>query len=105
MTDRVCTKEEVLQRLVNARSRLWTFGILRIGLFGSFARNEQGPDSDIDLLVEFSPEMHTFDNFMDANFFLEQLLGRRVELVTPEGLSPYIGPRILQEVVHVQIAA
>lgn len=49
--------------------------------------------------------MHTFDNFMEVSFLLEDLLGRKVELVTPESLSPYIGPHILREVESVDIAA
>jgi predicted nucleotidyltransferase len=57
------------------------------------------------VLVDFMPEKHTFDNFMDVAFFLEELLGRKVELVTPEALSPYIGPHILGEMERVPIAA
>ena len=70
-------------------------------LFGSFVRGEHTASSDIDLLVEFAPEKHTFDNFMDVSFLLEEILGRRVEVVTPEGLSPHIGPHILKEVERV----
>jgi predicted nucleotidyltransferase len=51
------------------------------------------------------PEKHTFDNFMEVAFLLEELLGRKVEVVTPEALSPYIGPHILREVERVPIAA
>ena len=61
--------------------------------------------SDIDILVEFNPEKHTFDNFMDVSFLLEDILGRKVEVVTPEGLSPYIGPHILKEIERVPVAA
>jgi hypothetical protein len=61
--------------------------------------------SDIDILVEFMPEKHTFDNFMEVAFLLEELLGRKVELVTTEALSPHIGPHILREVARVPIAA
>jgi len=53
------------------------------------------------LLVEFEAGQKTFDHFMGLSFFLEELLQRRVELVTPEGLSPYIGPYILQEVQYI----
>ncbi len=61
--------------------------------------------SDVDIYVEFAPDAHTFDNFMEPSFFLEELLGRRVELVTPESLSPHIGPHILKEVERVPLAA
>lgn len=73
------------------------FGVKRIGLFGSFARGEQKDTSDVDILVEF--EEPTFDNFMNLAFFLEDLLSRRVELVTPDSLSPYIAPFVKKEVV------
>jgi predicted nucleotidyltransferase len=73
------------------------FGIKRIGLFGSFARGEQKDASDVDILVEF--EEPTFDNFMNLAFFLEDLFSRRVELVTPDSLSPYIAPYVEKEVV------
>jgi predicted nucleotidyltransferase len=59
--------------------------------------------SDVDLLVEFIPEKKSFDNFMELSFFLEGLLGRKVELVTPQSLSKHIGPHILNEVVNVSL--
>jgi predicted nucleotidyltransferase len=55
------------------------------------------------LLVEFIPEKKSFDNFMELSFFLEGLLGRKVELVTPQSLSKHIGPHILNEVVNVSL--
>jgi hypothetical protein len=69
-------------------------------VFGSFVRGQQRPESDIDLLVEFEPERKSFDVFMGLSFFLEDVLQRRVELVTIESLSPYIGPHILKEVEY-----
>lgn len=73
------------------------FQVKRIGLFGSFARGEENESSDVDIMVEF--EQPTFDNFMKLAFFLEDLLGRKVELVTPDSLSPYIAPYVKDEVV------
>ena len=73
------------------------FQVKRIGLFVSFARGEENESSDVDIMVEF--EQPTFDNFMKLAFFLEDLLGRRVELVTPDSLSPYIAPYVKDEVV------
>ena len=99
------TKDDVKAALRESRERLRALGVSRIGLFGSFAREEQRRDSDIDMLVEFAPERKTFDNFMALSFFLEDLFGRRVELVTSESLSPYIGPHILKEVEYVSLAA
>ena len=77
------------------------FGVKKIGLFGSFVRGHQRADSDVDLLVEFDQGKKTFDNFMNLSFYLEELLKRRVELVTREALSPYIGPHILAEIEYV----
>jgi len=105
MVRKVNTKEFIFQRLLEEREKLAFFGVKNIGLFGSFVRGTQTPLSDIDILVEFMPERHTFDNFMEVAFLLEELLGRKVELVTPEALSPHIGPHILREVERVPIAA
>ncbi|AET65687.1 nucleotidyltransferase family protein [Methanothrix harundinacea] len=73
------------------------FGVKRIGIFGSHARGEGKETSDVDVLVEFVEP--SFDNFMDLAFFLEDLFGRDVDLVTTRGLSPYIAPFVEREVV------
>lgn len=99
------TKRNVLTILHRNRDRLKALGASRIGLFGSFVRGEQRPDSDIDLLVEFEPGQKSFDNFMGLSFFLEEILQYKVELITAESLSPYIGPHILKEVEYVSLAA
>lgn len=103
--NKVETKKDILGLVVRERKRLAELGVVSIGLFGSFVRGDQNPESDIDLLVEFAPQKHTFDNFMDLSFLLEDLLGQKVEIITPEALSPYIGPHILKEVERVAIAA
>ncbi|MBF0551577.1 MAG: nucleotidyltransferase family protein [Deltaproteobacteria bacterium] len=101
MTEPVQTKENIVRAIRAHRDRIRAFGIRKIGLFGSFVREKQNAESDVDLLVEFEPEQKTFDNFMDLCFFLDDLFNRRVELLTTESLSPYIGPRILKEVEYV----
>lgn len=73
------------------------YGVRRIGVFGSYVRGEQKEESDIDVLVEFDEP--TFDNFMNLSFYLEELFGRKVDLVTTKGLSPYISPIIEKEVI------
>ena len=95
------TRDEVVQRLLGLEPRLRSLGVARLGLFGSFARNEQGEGSDVDVLVEFEPEKKSFDSFMRVAFLLEEELQREVELVTTEALSPHLGPRILSEVQDV----
>jgi predicted nucleotidyltransferase len=74
-------------------------------LFGSVVRGEATPDSDVDLLVEFAPGEKTYDRFMALSDLLERLLGHRVELVTVEALSPFIGPHIQAEAADVLRAA
>jgi hypothetical protein len=105
MAAKATNKEDAINRLKGARVHLASLGVVRIGLFGSFVRGKQTPASDIDILVDFDPSRHSFDNFMELSFFLEDLFGRKVELVTQESLSPHIGPRILREVENVSIAA
>ena len=75
--------EEVLPLL---RER---FGVAKIGIFGSAARGEERPDSDVDVLVEFAPGQTTFRNLMGPAFYLEDLFGRRVDLITVGGLDPF----------------
>lgn len=98
-------KESIFKHILFEQEKLAFYGVKNIGLFGSFVRGDQTSESDIDILVEFVPEKHTFDNFMEVLFFLEDILGRKVELITPEALSPHIGPYILKEVERVPIAA
>ncbi len=94
-------KQDLLRMLADHHAQIKALGVKRLGLFGSFARDKPHETSDVDLLVEFESGQKTFDHFMALSFLLEDLLQRRVELVTPEGLSPYIGPHILQEVEYV----
>ena len=76
------------------------FGVEKVGIFGSFARGEARPDSDIDILVEFRKGEKTFDNYMNCKFYLEDLFGRKVDLVTDAALKPLIRDPILREVIY-----
>ena len=98
-------KDQVLAILSEYTEELRTLGVKRVGLFGSFVREEQSAESDIDLLVEFKEGQKTFDNFMQLSFLLEDLLNRPLELVTPESVSPYIRPYILEEVEYATLSA
>lgn len=101
----VHSKEQVLSLINQSQSALKQLGVSRLGLFGSFMNGQPTQASDVDLLVEFENGQKTFDNFMNLAFFLEDLFDRKVDLVTPESLSPYIGPKILQEVKYVSFDA
>ena len=92
--------DEIIEKIDRHRSDIKKFGVRRLGIFGSFTRGEQKPDSDIDFLVEFEKE--TFDSFMGLCFFLEDLLGRNVDLAISHALKPRIKPVILKEVVYVE---
>jgi predicted nucleotidyltransferase len=99
------TKEDLLKLVAEHQEEIKQFGVKRCGLFGSYMRGQHTLESDIDVLVEFGPGKKTFDNFMRLAFFLEELFGARVDLMTPESLSPYIGPHILKEVEYVSLGA
>lgn len=96
----VQNKQQIFQRMTDNCEAIGNLGVYRFGLFGSFVTGKQNADSDVDILVEFKPGEKTFDSFMNLAFLLEDILGRKVDLVTPESLSPYIGPKILAEVEY-----
>ncbi|MCS3706208.1 hypothetical protein GGP62_001179 [Salinibacter ruber] len=99
----VHTRKDLLERLRRHGDDLCRLGVQRIGLFGSFQRDEPSAESDVDLLVEFLPGEKSFDNFMAVSFLLEEELERPVELVTRKALSPHIGPHILQNIEYVEV--
>lgn len=101
----VQSKAEVIERLQQQQVALRALGVARLGLFGSFVRDEAGPASDVDLLVDFQEGQKTYRAICELGDFLENLLGRPVELLTLGGLSPYIGPHILQTTEYVLAAA
>ena len=96
-------KTGLLEGLKGHSQEIRSYGVKSVGLFGSFVRNTATERSDIDLLVEFEPRQKTYDNFMELSFFLENLFGRKIEIVTPQSLNKYIGPHILNEVEYVSL--
>ena len=99
------TKEQIFEIISSNQDKIRSYGVKRLGLFGSFIRNEHKPESDIDLIVEFEKDKKSFDNFIQLVFFLEELFERPVELITYDALSPYIGPHILSEVEYVNLSS
>jgi predicted nucleotidyltransferase len=85
------------------KARLLAAGVCRLGIFGSMARGDFTTQSDVDVLVKFTPEQRTFDNLIAVGDALEEVFHRRVDLVTEDALSPYIGPHILREVNYVDL--
>ena len=76
------------------------FNVKSLRLFGSVARNEASNESDVDLLVDFH-ESPTFRNYMDLRFFLEDLLGAKVDLITETGLKERVRPYVEKDAIRV----
>ena len=92
----------VLNQLSMLKGKLADYGVSSIGLFGSTVRNENGPDSDIDILVDFSDGKETYDNLMSVCDLLQSTFKRsKLDVVTKKGLSPYIKSVILSETRYV----
>ena len=96
-------KEQIFKLLQSNNQQIRDFGVKKIGLFGSFAKNQQTTESDIDFIVEFEKEKKSYKRFIKLAFFLEELLGRKVDLLTNKSLSPYLGPQILNETENVPL--
>jgi hypothetical protein len=94
------TREAVLQKLEENREKIRSFGVKRLGLFGSCARGEASAKSDLDFVVEFSQK--SFDAYMDLKDFLEGLFGCPVDLVLTNTIKPRLRKPILSEAVYVQ---
>lgn len=96
----VMTRKAVISRIRRNRAQLEKLGVKSLSIFGSFARGEERLDSDVDILVEFNGRA-TFDRYMNTKFYLEELLGRNVDLVTPKAIKPRMKPYIMQDLLHV----
>jgi uncharacterized protein len=92
-------REEALRRLAEYRDELTAMGARSLSLFGSVARDEAGPDSDVDILIEFDRPLSLFD-LGRIQIRLEEILGQRVDLVMPESLRPRLRARVLAEAVR-----
>lgn len=99
----IINKQTVFSLLNENKVKLSQFGVKKIGLFGSYVKNQQNEKSDLDFLVEFKKGEKTFQNFKNLVYFLEELFNKEVEIVTAESLSPYLKPHIIQEVEYATI--
>ena len=91
-------RDGILKTLESHSGDLKKFGICRIGLFGSHARGDNTPISDLDFIVEFTEK--TFDAYMDSKEYLETLFNRPVDLVMADSIKPRLRPIILRETVY-----
>jgi predicted nucleotidyltransferase len=93
--------EEKLKRLKELKTDIQkNYSIKEIGVFGSYIRKKEKPESDLDILVEFSKPIDIF-KFMELERFLSEELNIKVDLVSKKALKPFIGREILKEVVYV----
>ena len=99
---RVKNLNEVKQCLMKQKQFLKKYHIEQIGIFGSFTRNEQHEQSDIDILVDFGDYENQVDLFLlhDIKEFLTEKLGREVDLVMKNSLKPAMAGHILSEIIY-----
>jgi hypothetical protein len=95
----VATRNGVVTRIKTNRRALRRFSVRSLALFGSAARNKMARRSDVDILVQF--ETATWANYIGLKFYLEDLLGREVDLVTPQGLRPAVKPSVEKDLLYV----
>ncbi|MBI5392338.1 nucleotidyltransferase family protein [Candidatus Woesearchaeota archaeon] len=93
------TKEEILRKIEKHKDEIKRFRVKKLGLFGSFAKDEQKRGSDLDFLVTFNEV--TFDNYMDLKFYLEKLFRKKVDLIIEENLKPRL-EYVKQEAIYVK---
>ncbi len=93
-------RDEVLAIVAAHREQLQTMGVKSLNLFGSVARDEAGPDSDVDFLVEFDRPVGLFE-FIEVRLFLEDLLGPSVDMGTLDALREHLREPVLKDVIHV----
>ena len=89
------TAEIILQKIELNMGKIKGYGVKNLGIFGSYVRNEQKNNSDIDILVEFETGKKKFDNYMDLKFFLEDLFACKIDLVIKEAIKPALKEYIL----------
>jgi uncharacterized protein len=93
-------RDEIIRLLTEHGDEIRQMGVKSLSLFGSVARSQAGPESDVDLLVEFLRPVGIFE-FLDLKEHLEVLLGRRVDLTTLASLKERTREEVLREAVHV----
>ena len=97
---------EVIHRLENNGTRIVGYGVVRLAVFGSYAKGNNDAHSDLDVLVEFSPQAERYSNYLSLCALIERIFPElKVDVVTRNGLSPHIGSNILNSAHYVDIAA
>ena len=96
----IMSASEIFKIIRQNKEKLSQLGVRQIGLFGSQSRDDATPDSDLDFLVEFIKGRKNYDNYIELCFFLEDLFSKKIDLLTPESLSPHLKEQILREVQY-----
>ena len=96
-------KQKILSIIGKNRLKLKDFGVKRLGLFGSYARDAQKLKSDMDFLVEFDKKKKTFDNYMDLKFFLEKQFHRKIDLVLKDSLKNPVKQNVAKDIMYASL--
>jgi len=94
------TKEHIVNTIQEHMKEIKSYGVKKIGIFGSVATASNSEESDIDILIEFQKDKKAFDNYMELKFFLEELFHRKVDLVIEDALKSRIRDSVLREVSY-----
>lgn len=101
MQNPVQNKAQLFDLISQYKTNIQQFGATRLGLFGSFVRNEQNQESDIDFLVEFKDGMKKYKNLIKLATLLEEVTQRKIDLLTWEGIAPFVQREIEKEIEYV----
>ncbi len=104
MKEAIHNKEQILTTILNNQKDIRGFGVSKIGLFGSFVRNEQNEKSDIDLIVQFEQGKKSYLKFINLSDYLENLFDKKVDLLTEKAISPYMKSKVKKEAIYVSIS-
>ncbi len=95
-------RESVIEILRTHKPMLYQkYGVIKIGIFGSYARNQQRADSDIDIAIEIIKEKKNLHNFLSIKRELERILGKKVDLGIESTLKPIIKEYVSKEIIYV----
>jgi predicted nucleotidyltransferase len=103
MKETIRDKDQILNMITNNQEIIKGFGVSKIGLFGSYVRNEQNKKSDIDMIVQFEEGKKSYMGFINLADYLEDLFDKKVDLLTDKAISPYMKSRIKKEAIYVSI--
>jgi len=99
----ILDKNSIQETLKNHKVDINSFGVETIHIFGSVARNDAKSSSDLDVLVKFKPGKKNFDNFMNLTFFLEDVFGVKVDLITIDSINGSFKKSVEEDSILIEI--